>query len=141
MNETTTTAAKPKKTKTPKTVTTPVEGATPEKKGIGEIAKAAAAQRNTIAQADVFVFVRNPEKPVAPQAKTIIATIEAHGAEGVVRPQLVKELVTTLTTRQPAERILTYYQKTLVDVGAIQIVNPGREKLADAVVEEVAAAA
>lgn len=119
--------AKTKKTKTPKTVTPPAEGAVPEKKGIGQIAAAAAAQRKTIAQGDVFVFIRKPEKPVAPQAQTIIAAIESHGEAGVSRPELVKELGVVLTTRQPAERILTYYQKTLVDGGAIKIVNPARD--------------
>lgn len=131
--------AKTKKTKTPKTVTPPAaEGAVPVKKGIGQIAADAAAQRKTIAQGDKFVFIRKPEKPVAPQAQTIIATIESHGEDGVSRPELVKELTTVLTTRQPAERILTYYQKTLVDGGAIKIVNPGRETPADATVEATA---
>ncbi len=130
MSEQTATAevpsAKAKKTKTPKTLTPAPAAPSPEKKSIGEIAAAAAAQRKTIAQADVFVFLRKPEKPVAPQAQTIIATIETHGNDGVARPQLVEELKHVLQTKQPAERILTYYQKTLVDVGAIKIVNPAR---------------
>lgn len=119
-------------------------GETVGNRSIGEIAKERAAQRNSLAKADVFVFVKVAEKPIAPQATCIVKTIQEAGEQGIGRVQLVEVLKGVLTTRQPAERILNYYQKALIDAGLIKIVNPGREKPANAVVEataETAAAA
>lgn len=116
-----------KSAKTPKvtkTVPPPAEAA-PAPKTLGEAAKERAARKASIAQKDLFVFVKVNEKPIAPQAKAILNTIQAH-PEGVLRPALVEALKPVLVTRQPAERILTYYQKALVEAGVIEIVNPER---------------
>ncbi len=119
---------KTKQTKKPKLVNTPenppADPAAP-KPTLGELAKANAEKRRSVAQKDVFVFVKNPEKPIAPQATAILNTIAAHPG-GIVRPELVEALKPVLVTRQPAERILTYYQGTLVDAGLIRIDNPER---------------
>lgn len=121
-----------KSTKKPKLVNTPeppVENAAGEqpapKPTLGEIAKANAEKRRSIAQKDVFVFLKNPEKPVAPQAQTILNTIAAH-PNGIVRGELVEALKPVLVTRQPAERILTYYQAALIEAGLVRIDNPER---------------
>ena len=95
-------------------------------RNIGAIAKERAAQRNTLAKADVFIFVKNPEKPVAPQANCIVECIKTAGPDGIGREPLIEVLKQKLVTRQPAERILTYYQKSLEDAGLIVIHNPGR---------------
>ena len=99
---------------------------------IGEQAKARAEKRKTIAQQDVFVFVTKGEKPLAPQAQTIVNTIEAAGEAGVLRPELIQQLGGVLVTRQPAERILNYYQKSLIEAGLIKVVNALRDEQAEA---------
>lgn len=128
----------PKKTKTPKApkvaiAETSAPAATePGKRDIGTIAKANAEKRKTLAQSDVFVFVKTPEKPVAPQANVIVDVIKAAGEAGIKRGDLVVGLKGPLKTRQPEERILTYYQASLVDAGIIKIVNPERDAAATA---------
>lgn len=119
-----------KKTKQPKMTNTPPPaeqptGEQPAPKSIGEVAKANAEKRRSVAQKDVFHFVKNPEKPVAPQATAILNTIAAH-TDGIVRPELVEALKPVLVTRQPAERILTYYQAALIEAGLVRIENPER---------------
>lgn len=134
MSDTATAAPKAKKTKTPKTVTaaTPPSASEAPKKDIGAIARENAEKRKSIAQGDVFVFVKTPEKPIAPQANVIVETIKAAGDEGLKRDALVANLKGVLKTRQPEERILTYYQASLIDAGIIKIVNPERDAAAAA---------
>lgn len=131
------TETKPKKTKTPKVVNNPPvedagQEATPASPGksLGEQAKERAARKKTIAQKDVFRFVKKSEKPLAPQAQVIVNTIEAAGDGGIVRPELIEALGPVLTTRQPVERILVYYSATLVDMGLIEVINPERSEAA-----------
>lgn len=73
----------------------------------------------------VRVFVdgkpKDPSKKVAPQAQVIINTIEAAGPGGVTREELVKNLTGVLVTQQPPSRILSYYQKLIVQVGAVEM--------------------
>ena len=128
------TMSEPKKTKQPKVakIRNPLE---PPQEGdadnvlppsIGEIAKANAAKKRSISTKDVFVFVKASEAPLAPQANQIVNTIQAAGASGRLRADLVEDLKAILTTRQPAERVLTYYQKSLIDAGLVRIENPDR---------------
>lgn len=59
---------------------------------------------------------------LAPQALLIINTIEAAGPEGITRTALNDALVAAgIVTRQPVGRIVTYYQKSLVDGNLITI--------------------
>lgn len=117
---------KPKKTKAPKAVNTPEQSTATATKSVGDRMREAAEKRRTIAKEDLFVFVKNPEKPVAPQATTIVNTIAAH-PQGIKRDDLVEALKTALTTRQPPARILTYYQAQLVEAGLIRVDNPNRK--------------
>ena len=56
---------------------------------------------------------------VAPQLQAIANTLEAIGAAGCTRAELVAALSVegVLTTKQPVGRILSYYQKDLVKFG------------------------
>jgi hypothetical protein len=58
-------------------------------------------------------------KKLPPQAQQIANVIEAAGVAGIRRAELVKNLVGVLVTRQPEGRILSYYQKLLVETGAV----------------------
>jgi pyruvate/2-oxoglutarate dehydrogenase complex dihydrolipoamide acyltransferase (E2) component len=59
-------------------------------------------------------------KKLAPQAQLIANVIEASGPKGITRKELTDKLVPAgLVTRQPAGRILSYYQKPMVDDGWI----------------------
>jgi hypothetical protein len=71
---------------------------------------------------DTFKFVKpvaEGEK-LAPQARVIINVLSEHKA-GLTREDLSKALDGKLQTRQPIGRIVTYYQKTLVERGYISI--------------------
>jgi len=121
-----------KSTKVPKTNIDPATAtvavaSTPESRAanLGAAAAERAAAKRALNQSDRFYFIKNPEKPIAPQAACIVNTI-ASFSEGVLRPELVAALATTLTTRQPPERILGYYQSTLVGFGLIRVDNPNR---------------
>lgn len=56
---------------------------------------------------------------LAPQLLAIANVLEAVGEEGISRKDLVEKLSApgVLTTRQPVGRILSYYQKDLVNFG------------------------
>jgi hypothetical protein len=60
---------------------------------------------------------------LAPQALVIMNTIEAAGDGGISRKDLVAALgdgsTGPLKTRQPAGRIVSYYQKALIASGAV----------------------
>ncbi len=71
---------------------------------------------------DTFKFVKpvaEGEK-LAPQARVIVNVLSEHKA-GITREDLSKALDGKLTTRQPIGRIVTYYQKLLVERGYITI--------------------
>lgn len=58
-----------------------------------------------------------------PQVKVIANVLEAAGADGLTRKDLVEKLVPAgLVTRQPASRILSYYQKDLIENGVVILV-------------------
>lgn len=90
----------------------------------GEKLGAAAKQRAMKAQNDVFTATGNEVAAgtkIAPQAQVIVNTIKAAGKKGVSRSTLVDNLKGVLVTRQPEGRILSYYQKELVEAGLITI--------------------
>ncbi len=72
---------------------------------------------------DTFFFkkaVAEGEK-LAPQARVIVNVLSTSGEKGMSRDDLVSALKGKLVTRQPEGRILTYYQKTLVERGYLVI--------------------
>ena len=88
----------------------------------GQGAALAEARKNAAAaaQKDQFVFVKKAEAKIAPQAQTILNTIEAAGT--ITREELVKALTGVLQTRQPVGRIVSYYQKLLTgDTGCVTL--------------------
>ena len=71
---------------------------------------------------DTFKFVKpvaEGEK-LATQARVIVNVLSEH-KNGLVREDLVKALDGKLQTRQPIGRIVTYYQKLLVERGYVSI--------------------
>lgn len=72
---------------------------------------------------DTFVFVKavaEGEK-LAPQARVIVAAVQAAGTTGITREALNTALTGKLVTRQPIGRIVTYYQKLLIERGYLVI--------------------
>ena len=58
-----------------------------------------------------------------PQVKVIANLLEAAGEAGLSRKELVAKLPEAgLVTRQPVGRIVSYYQKPMIDNGAIVVV-------------------
>lgn len=70
-----------------------------------------------------FSFVKDPDEKakLAPQARVIIATLKE--LKTANRDHLVKVLTEQgqLKTRQPVERIVTYYQKSLETQGFLKM--------------------
>jgi hypothetical protein len=73
---------------------------------------------------DGDVFKSNtpqPEVKMAPQALAIAKLVEASGNAGITRKELVEKMDGVVVTRQPQGRILSYYQKALVEAGFFSI--------------------
>lgn len=85
--------------------------------------KAAAAReaRKAKAEKDTFVYVNEPESKLPPQAQGIVNILKEKGKKGLSRKDLIDAMTGTIETRQPVGRILTYYQKRLVECGAVKI--------------------
>lgn len=118
-------SAKKQSAKTPVGTTTKDETPTPK-----ESEAKPKADRKNASDSDKFYFVNRPtegegdeQKPVkiAPQAAGIVSTVEAAGKDGITRKELVELLDTVIETRQPVSRILTYYQKMLVEKGFLRV--------------------
>lgn len=79
---------------------------------------AAPAKPKTV---DTFTFIKNvPEGgKLAPQARVIVNVLQEKTS--LTRDALNVALEGKLQTRQPIGRIVTYYQKTLVEAGYISI--------------------
>lgn len=79
------------------------------------------AEKRTVNK--VYEFVADPKEgtKLAPQAKLIVAEVKKAGK--ISRADLVKALGanTEFKTRQPIERIVTYYQKDLEAAGCIKM--------------------
>jgi hypothetical protein len=86
-------------------------------------AEAKKAAREAKKNQDRFVFLTDKVKgkKLAPQAQGIVGILQTAGAEGLTREQLVNAMRGVITTRQPEGRILSYYQKTLVEAGFVKI--------------------
>lgn len=63
----------------------------------------------------------DPRKKLAPQAMTIVNTLAALPNATATREALEKACTGVLMTKQPVGRIITYYQKNLVDHGYIAL--------------------
>jgi hypothetical protein len=74
---------------------------------------------------------------LAPQAKEILNIL---GEGDKTRAELLDAMKARVTTQQPIERILAYYQKTMVDAGLIKVTAPEPEPPKELTDEEKAAA-
>lgn len=104
---------------TPPPASQPPDGAAPPV--AAPAVGAMAAERSRVAQGDRFTFVADLAKG-APQAKGIVNILKAAGPKGMTRTELTAAMKGVITTRQPEGRILSYYQKDLMEAGAITIV-------------------
>ena len=104
-----------------------VEGEQVEGKDAGKV-EAAAKMREAKASAaagDKFTFAGEPTSKLAPQAQGIVNIIKEAGKKGCSRAELVAAMEGVITTRQPMQRILAYYQKQLIEVGAVTFTKAG----------------
>lgn len=101
------------KTKTVKVTKAP----TPTSK---EAKKEEKAKKEATASNDIFTYrgeLAENAKKLAPQAQGIVNIVEAAGKKGLTRAALVEQMSGVVTTRQPLGRILSYYQKALIENG------------------------
>lgn len=69
---------------------------------------------------DIFKGVDpQPTGKIAPQAQQIANLVVAAGKNGITRDDLIKKMDGVVVTRQPQGRILSYYQKALIEGGFI----------------------
>lgn len=97
--------------------------AAPANKAMDALAKAREARERS-ARLDRFIFkgeLVEGAKKLAPQAQQIVNLIEAAGDEGITRQDLVKDMEGVVETRQPLGRILSYYQKAMIEQGYITV--------------------
>lgn len=109
----------------------PVTGATPSD------APPRKAPRQAF-RVDHFVFVQDPEGKLAIQAQIILNHIKAAGPAGISKKALVDVLTKDekFVTRQPVERVLTYYQRPLIDANLVISKQAANEAVVDEVVAE-----
>ena len=89
--------------------------------GTPEAAAAAREAREQMRAKDRFVYLKESEKKLAPQAQGIVNILKEAGEAGMSREELTNAMKGVIVTRQPEGRILSYYQKSLVECGAIEI--------------------
>lgn len=72
----------------------------------------------------IYKALRNPieGEKLSPQAEVILSVIKDAGDEGIKRGDLIMNLSSALTTRQPAERVLAFYQPKLVAASLISVI-------------------
>lgn len=90
---------------------------------------------------DIFTAV-DPQPTgvkIAPQAQGIVNILLASDSKSLTREKLIEGMVGVVQTRQPEGRILSYYQKVLVDGGFVTI-TPGVVSKSEAKAEEPAGA-
>lgn len=82
------------------------------------------AARASSSGSDLFVKVKeyqeDTSKRIAPQMKLIIETVQ-NAEKGITREALEKTLTGKMVTRQPVGRVVAYYQKPMIDLGAITV--------------------
>jgi len=104
--------------KSTKAPTTP-----PDEKPANDMSAARAARGENAS--DKFLYrgeVKEGVKKLAPQAQVIVNTVQAAGKAGVTRAQLCENLKGVLVTKQPIGRIVSYYQKSIVETGHVSMV-------------------
>lgn len=70
-----------------------------------------------------FTFTeKEPEGKMAPQCTGILNILREAGKDGLTRAELTEAMDGVIETRQPLGRILSYYQKKLVESGAVTMV-------------------
>ena len=89
--------------------------------GKGKTPEEAKAEKAAAAANDVFTFVADPESKLAPQAQCIVNILKEAGKKGLTRKELLAQMEEQVTTRQPINRILAYYQKKIQEVGAVKM--------------------
>lgn len=95
--------------------------AAPQKDKDSALEKARHAQASALSKDRLF-FVKDTDKKLAPQAQVIVNTLKAAGKAGMTRKELCDALPAAgLQTKQPVGRILSYYQKAIVECGAVTI--------------------
>ena len=104
------------------TTPTNVTAAPPTTPDAGATAKAAKpiGRPKGFSTKDGDLFKSNTPQPtvkVAPQAAAIAKIVEAAGTKGISRKDLVAQMEGIVVTRQPQGRILSYYQKLLIENG------------------------
>lgn len=102
----------------------PVEGEPQVETPVTESTSSDAPPRKAPRQAfrvDHFIFVQKNTGKLAAQAQIILNHIEAAGEAGITKKDLVDQLTKDekFITRQPVERVLTYYQRPLIDGGYV----------------------
>lgn len=81
-------------------------------------------KRKTVRKAALlYKHLRDPinGEKLAPQSQLILATIKDGGEGGINRGDLIMKLSSLLTTKQPPERVLAFYQPKLVESGLISV--------------------
>lgn len=89
-----------------------------------------------VAEAKPTKAAKEPKKPVifkatgtepncklAPQAAGIVNILKEAGDEGLKHDDLVAAMEGVISSRQPLNRILAYYKKTLIESGAVECVD------------------
>ena len=67
-----------------------------------------------------YRFVQTPDKALAKQAKAILAIIEEAGEIG--KTELLTLVGQRLKSRQSPQRLLSYYQGSLIKTGSIEAI-------------------
>jgi hypothetical protein len=69
------------------------------------------------------------EKRLPPQLSTIIKLIKEAGSEGITRDALIEKLSdgNKLNTRQPVDRVLSYYHTRMEELDAVTISKPAKQ--------------
>lgn len=83
-----------------------------------------------------FVYQRDPapSEKLAPQAAQILKIVKERGEEGILKSDLIDEMVKCVVTRQQHDRILAFYQKDMESAGLLKIekLGPTEEEIAEA---------
>lgn len=73
----------------------------------------------TKANLKVYVFRKEPEVDLAPQAQIILKAIQKHGS--ITRISLLSQIAPVLETNMTASRVLSFHSTGLVRCGCIEI--------------------
>ena len=106
----------------PNTATPPTEADAP-KKSPGR-PKGFSTKDNDLFKAEL----PQPETKVAPHAAAIAKIVEAAGTAGISRKDLVSQMEGIVITKQPLARILSYYQKLLIENGFFTVTEQAPEQ-------------